>query len=93
MKYLQKFNENSQSMKIYIVLYCFWEGDGNLIYEYRDCFLTMENAVSFAEKLKWGESPIKIYTPNDFGLLENPPEEEDGHYGTTAFAQIIEKIF
>lgn len=88
MKYVRRFNENTETLKIFIVLYWFWEGDGYLVNEYKDCFLTEEEAVSFANTLKYGGKTIKIYLPSD-----SIPDESDGGYGTPAFTQIIEKVF
>lgn len=88
MKHVKKFNESSETLKIFIVLYCFWEGDGYLVNEYKDCFLTLDDAISFANTLKYGDKNIKIYLPG-----EEIPDESDGGYGTPAFAQIIEKVF
>lgn len=88
MKYVRRFNENTETLKIFIVLYWFWEGDGYLVNEYKDCFLTEEEAVSFANTLKYGGKTIKIYLPSD-----SIPDESDGGYRTPAFAQIIEKVF
>lgn len=88
MKHVKGFNENTEILKIFIVLYWFWEGDGYLVNEYRDCFLTQEDAISFANTLKFGGKTIKIYLPN-----EEIPEDNDGGYGSPAFTQIVEKIF
>ena len=88
MKYVRRFNENTETLKIFIVLYWFWEGDGYLVNEFKDCFLTEEESVSFANTLKYGGKTIKIYLPSD-----SIPDESDGGYGTPAFAQIIEKVF
>ena len=73
---------------IFIVLYWFWEGDSYLVNSYMDCFLTEYDAVSFAMTLKYGDKVVKIYLPN-----EDIPNEDDGRYGTPAFAQIVKKVF
>lgn len=98
MKNLRKFNEivsHTQNIKIFIVLYWFWEGDGYLINEYKDCFLSLDEAIKFANTLKYGSSTlakhnppskVKVYLPN-----EEIPDEEHGD--GKAFAQIIEKVF
>ena len=90
MKHVRRFNENvkTERLKIFIVLYWFWEGDGYLVNEYKDCFLTEQDAVSFANTLKYGGKSVKIYLPG-----ESIPDESDGGYGTSAFAQIVEKVF
>jgi hypothetical protein len=88
MKYVKKFNESTEAIKIYIVLYCFWEGDGYLINKYEDCFLTEDDAISLANTLKYSGKPVKIYLPG-----EEIPDEGDGGYGTPAFVQIVKKEF
>lgn len=90
MKHVRRFNENTETLKIFIVLYWFWEGDGYLVNEYKDCFLTEEESISFANTLTpiFGGKTIKIYLPGN-----TIPDESDGDYGTPAFAQIIEKVF
>lgn len=88
MKHVRRFNENTETLKIFIVLYWFWEGDGYLINTYEDCFLTEEDALSFANTLKYGGKTMKIYLPGD-----TIPDESDGGYRTPGFAQIIEKVF
>lgn len=96
---LRKFNENTESVvqkignthgniKVFIVLYCFWEGDGYLVNEYTDCFLTKEDAISFANSLKYSGKNVDVYLPG-----EEIPDEGDGGYGTPSFAKIIEKVF
>jgi hypothetical protein len=88
MKHVKRFNENTETLKIFIVLYWFWEGDGYLVNEYKDCFLTEDDAFSFANTLKYGGKTIKIYHPD-----EDIPDEGDGGYGTSAFVQIVKKVF
>lgn len=80
--------ENSETLKIFIVLCWFWDGDGYLTNEYKDCFLAEQDAVSFANTFNYGGKTIKIYLPG-----ESIPNESDGGYRTPAFAQIVEKVF
>lgn len=83
-------NRITKTLKIFIVLYCFWEGDGYLVNEYKDCFLSEQDAISFANTLKYGGKTIKVFLPDE----ELPDESTLGHsFGGVAFAQIIEKVF
>jgi hypothetical protein len=76
------------TIKIFIVLYWFWEGDGYLVNEYKDCFLTYNDAVQFANTFKRDGKTIRIYTPD-----EEMPNENEGGYGTPSFIQVVEKVF
>lgn len=74
-------------IKVFVVLYWFWEGDGSLVNKYEDCFLTKDDAMSFANTLEYDDKTLKVYLPNDV-----IPDENEGGYGTRPFIQIIEKV-
>ena len=78
-------------MEVFIVLFWFWEGDGNLVNSYRDCYLSLQNAIdaiqSGSDKIDEAGKPCRIYTPDEeiparFGYCDEPP-----------FIQIVKKVF
>ncbi len=77
-----------KTFKIFIVLYWLLDGDGYLFSEYKDSFLTKEDALLFANTLKYRGESMKIFLPN-----ETIPDDSEDDYETSPFVQIMEKCF
>ena len=91
MKHVKKFNESATNIDVYVVLHWFWEGDSYLVNKYMDCFINELDANSFANKEannKNYKEPLKIYKNG-----EDIPDEEDGHYDSPSFIEVIKKSF
>lgn len=86
MIHIKKYNESNTNIEVFILLHWFWEGDDNLINEYKDCFLSLEEAKESATNIKFNKSTVKLY-------LFDEKTPSDGHYGQPGFAQIISKKF
>lgn len=74
-------------MKVYIILFWFWEGDSYLVNSFVDCKKTMKESLILCSE----EAKGKSFVPKLFVPGEDIPKEDDGHYGTPGFFQIIEK--
>jgi hypothetical protein len=99
----EEFEDNGK-ITVYVVLNWFYEGDSYLVNSYEDCFLTIEEAVNYANKkaskLALGEAPIhprtksnkKIEHKNIYMPGEELPDEEGG-WGSPSYIQILKKEF
>ena len=71
-------------MRVYIILFCFWDGDSWLRNEFVDIAKNWPEVCKIVEL--FNDDKLRVYAPN-----EEPPEQEDGHYGSPSFYQIINR--
>lgn len=85
---------NNKTIKVYIVLSWYWDGDGYLVHDYRDCFLKKHEAVSLARVILLED---EFYSKNKnvkiYNVDEEIPKIIGGGCSESAFLQIIEKTF
>ena len=71
-------------MKVYCLLYWFWEGDFHLVNSFVDVKVSLDEIM--AVLVTENRSLLKVYLPG-----EAIPTEDDGFYGYDGFYQIIVK--
>lgn len=71
-------------MKVYVLLLWNWDGDSYLV----DSFIDVKKSIKelMTALLSENGNLLKCYLPGDV-----IPNEDDGHYGSEGFYQIIEK--
>jgi len=76
-----------KTVKVYVLLYWYWDGDSNLTDTYKGVFATQSEAERKVIYENDGRVTISVYYPGD-----KLPEESDGHYRSAPFWEIREEL-